>query len=244
MSKVEPNQLKMALRASILGHGLLILFVLVKNIIIPEKTVTYIPTLQVDLVALPDILKKDLTVQSAKQEGSQETSKAQIKPRPPEPKSAEMTIKSHSNLNSSANSREKRVENKNKRVLSRLKSLSKIQENLKTTIKGNQISPGSSLSGEAREAAETDYRDLILNRLQEHWTLPTWIERQELSARVQLWINSEGYVSKFHFEKISGNSQFDSAVKKAIEESQPFPIPPNQLARDLLSNGILFGFPL
>src|SRR5690242_2494332 len=52
--------LSYGLKWSLGAHALLILAVLVKSFIFPGKPIPYIPTLKVDLVGLPDVLKKDL----------------------------------------------------------------------------------------------------------------------------------------------------------------------------------------
>jgi hypothetical protein len=46
------------------------------------------------------------------------------------------------------------------------------------------------------------------------------------------------------FVRPSGNSQFDDAVRKTLQQSQPFPVPPIEIRPTLAADGILVGFPL
>jgi TonB family protein len=255
------------LKWSLIGHVFLFLIVLIKSVVFSGKKIPYVPTLKVDLVALPDSLKKDITHPSNSQSNSQfnkdiskllkqvenearkteeaaKPSRSKNKPLPPAEKN-EMTTKS-----SHDDSASKSVVQRNKRALDRLKSLSKIHsEDLPHSkpglpIKGNQLSPGSSISGDAKEALVASYYDHLRDRLQENWTLPPWISRQNLAAQVQIYIDQQGRLHHIKFVKTSGNTQFDEAVKKAVQESQPFPNPPEELASSLVSDGILVGFPL
>jgi TonB family protein len=134
-----------------------------------------------------------------------------------------------------------------KAAMDRIKALSKIHadtDSEKTEdappIKGNKISKGNSQDGDAKESDSANYYDTVRAKLQENWALPVWLSRQNLSAQIEITIDGRGQVRDFRFAKPSGNAQFDAAVKRTLQESQPFPAPPE----DLLGNGILIGFPL
>ena len=136
-------------------------------------------------------------------------------------------------------------------ALDRIRALEKIEDESKSEsrpsaaiVKGNKLSKGTSLSGDAKEAAEASYYDTLRSKLQENWELPVWIARQNLDAQVRVYIDPYGRVRSYRFMKASGNDQFDSAIKKTLEDSQPFPKPPDELASSLLVDGILVGFPL
>lgn len=249
---ISNSELGPGLKWSFLVHAGLLFLVLVKAIVFPGHPLNYIPTLKVDIVDLPDTLKKDLQNPSQErfhQEISEVLKNAEIqaaKIKAEAAKSDEMALKSHHKK------AENSIEQKNKLALNRIKSLSRIQDfesNEKPTakvkpIKGNFLSPGTHVSGEAREAAEANYLDILKDRLQENWTLPSWLARQNLSAQVQIQIDARGHLKNLKWIKTSGNSQFDDAVKRAIEISQPFPFPPKDLLDNVSSNGILMGFPL
>jgi colicin import membrane protein len=246
-----------ALKASFALHVAAIAALIFKSLVFPSVPKPYTPTLRVDMVALPDILKKDMQNLPATQ-GSKEIAEAlknaekeakKIKPaKLPDTQAEpdEMVLhpkKAKSGAESSAK-REKKLLS----ALDRIKALSKIENEVKSKpgviLKGNQLSKGTSTSGEAKEAAEASYFDALRSRLQENWELPVWLARQELSAYVRIFIDSRGRVRSLRFEKPSGNEQFDSAVRKAVEQSQPFPPPTDDVASSVLVDGVPVHFPL
>jgi outer membrane biosynthesis protein TonB len=225
---------------SLIAHLSLIAFVILKSFVFPGKPIPYTPALRVDLVALPDLLKKDLKF---------------IPPTPPaatkeKPKEKEEIVEEKAEEEEAVITTKKKDarENKIKNALARIKALDKISEESKTPpspiIKGNAISKGTSLSGDAKETAMTSYYDLVRNKLQENWSLPVWVARQEFSCQVQIFIDMRGRISRYRFSKVSGNAQFDEAVKKTLKISQPFPPPTEDIASTVLVDGILVGFPL
>jgi outer membrane biosynthesis protein TonB len=229
-----------AFKHSLIAHLSLIAFVIIKSFVFPGKAVPYTPALRVDLVALPDVLKKDLKF---------------IPPTPPaatkeKPKEKEEIIEEKAEEEEAVITTKKKDqrESKIKNALARIKALDKISEDSKTPpapiIKGNAISKGTSLSGDAKETAMTSYYDLVRNKLQENWQLPVWLARQDFSAKVQIFIDGRGRISRYRFDKVSGNAQFDEAVKKTLKVSQPFPPPTEDIASTVFVDGILVGFPL
>lgn len=237
-------------------HGVLILLILVKALVFPNTPKMYIPTLRVDVVGLPDLLKsekKNPSNSKSLEDIQKMLAKAQIdankvkKPPPPakvkEPIEKadpdELVLKPKQIQNDTA--RDKRLE----AAMRRMKALAKLDaENTPAAqaapIKGNKLSKGNSTSGDAKESDTANYYDTVRSKLQENWALPVWLSRQNLSAQVEIVIDSRGTVREFRFVKTSGNPQFDEAVKKTLAASQPFDTPPS----DLLMNGILVGFPL
>lgn len=255
----ESQEIKFGLKCSLIAHLFLFLAVLIQSVIFPSKPIPYIPTLRVDLVGLPDLLKNEMktpTSPALKEEVSKllkETEQEAVdlkKQAPPKEiaKKEEMTLSK-----ASPKSDVKKLEKKNKSALDRLRSLSKIQDpspsqvkapSSSPLIKGNRLSPGTSLSGDAKEGAGSEYYDMIRERLQQHWALPPWIARQKLAAQVQIFIDPKGIVKTYTFVKPSGSPQFDDAIKKTLAESQPFPTPPESFKNSLITQGVLIGFPL
>ena len=227
-------------------------FILIKTLIFPSAQIMILPSLRVDLVGLPDILKKDLAnVSPAPPVEKPAAAKPAPPPAPPAftPEKAKEIAKPDEMVLKPKNEahREKNL----KSSLDRIKALEQIDEEetpSKTAgspvIKGNKISKGSSLTGDARETDQASYFDSIRSRLQNNWELPLWISRQNYSARVQLFIDRRGRVTTIRFIKPSGNAQFDDAVRKAITQSDPFAPPPAEIAGKIVSDGIQVGFPL
>jgi len=290
VSATSPSDPKLGLAflGAFLGHVLLLVAGMLEQLISPSHPVVIHPTLRVDLVGLPDVLKKNLVLPKSSPGLSSPWSKIlkeaelnaqKIQPLAP---AKEMRIPSRSKqtnraegdlaLQGEVGPLRKRdgvltpvptfshpglqsgghpISNKNKRALDRIKSLAKIQwssDARKTPsdspIKGNQISPGNSLSGDAKENNAASYYGLLQSHLQENWALHPWNRNQDLSAQVQIFIDPQGKLKKYFFMKFSGNAQFDAAVKRVLEESQPFPLPPEGLQSSLLTDGVTMGFPL
>ncbi|MBC7691548.1 MAG: cell envelope integrity protein TolA [Methylotenera sp.] len=279
------GSLEKGLRWSFIAHGVLLLVIIIKSVIFPGKPVLYIPSLRVDVVGLPDLLKKDLAnvPKTAPDMGEAlkkaETDAQKIKAPPPEPKAPKIAEKApeevakpddmvlHPKKLAEKVENKKDLAKKNRErlkeltqdhprdkklrsALDRIKSLNKISAESETkgpaspVIKGNAISHGTSLSGDARENAESGYMDLVRDKLQDKWELPVWIQRQKLSAQVQIFIDMRGRLNGMRIMKSSGNAAFDEAVKKTVTASAPFPVPPAGIAGSLSSSGILVGFPL
>lgn len=256
-----PNEqdLSKGLKWSLIVHLGLGVAALLKSLVFPSKPITYVPTLRVDLVGLPDILKKDLNkVPKLSPEIAEALKQAEIQarktkaPEVPAPKSkSEPADPDEMVLNpKKAGESTKKLESKNKSALARIKALEKIKslesEESKSAplIKGNAISRGTSLDGDARESDEANYIDSLRALFKDNWELPVWLARQNLSARVEIRINGKGQLQGFKFVKNSGNAQFDELVKRTLTESQPYPIPPKELQNQLRFDGILVGFPL
>jgi colicin import membrane protein len=261
----EQRDFSVGLRRSMALHAAIAVLILFKSFVMPGKSIPIVPTLRVDIVGLPDVLKKDLPQlnkrpPSPEIEAAMKKAEAEIKkkeaPKPEE--KAEPAEKDEMVLKPKKASEQepaKARERKNKNALDRIKALAKLgvdtpqKEAVKEKpagqlIKGNAISKGTSLAGDAKENAAATYYDILRDRLQENWALPVWLARQKLSARIQIFIDSQGRLKAFKFLKGSGNAQFDEAVKKAIQDSQPFPAPPSELAGSVLADGVLVGFPL
>lgn len=246
-----------ALKFSFGIHAAFVALVLVKCLAFPGTAKPYIPSLRVDMVDLPDMLKKDMhnvplnqdakEIADALKNAEKEAKKIKPVEIPDQPKEKadpdELVLKPKK---ASDTDKLKNLKSALDRIkaLSKIESESKSEKATKVIIKGNKISKGTSLSGDAKEAAQASYYDDLRAKLQENWALPVWIARQNFSAQVQVFIDPYGRVRSFRFMKTSGNDQFDSAIKKTLEDSQPFPRPPDDIASSLLVDGILVGFPL
>lgn len=225
----QPN-LTWAIRWSVVLHSTLAVALLVGRFVVPTDRIVILPSLRVDLVGLPDVLKKDLSKMDLSQPPA-ETALPSRKARSAD----EVGLK-----NSSQADKVRRERMKN--AMDRIKALNKIQE--AAPIKGNKISKGSSVTGDAKESIERTYYDDLHARLQRFWSLPVWLERQNLSAQVTVTIDSQGRVIGYNFVKRSGHSRFDQEVARTIESAQPLPAPPAELLRTLRRQGIVLGFPL
>lgn len=260
-------------KISVAVHVGLALFLLIKAVVLPSKPVMLAPTLRVDVVGLPDLLKQDLKkapdahADNAIEKALKQAEEAAKKIEPPKPIKApkepapvekaepdELVLKPKQIQTAKREKeKEKKREKKLLSALNRIRALEKISDDAKprktaasssTLIKGNKISKGSSLSGDALESEVASYYDSVRDRLQDNWEIPIWFKNQGFSAKVQIFIDRSGRLRNFRFIKPSGNAQFDDAVKRTVSESQPFPAPPEDVVSTVLVDGILVGFPL
>jgi colicin import membrane protein len=260
-------------RLSVAAHVALALLLLIKAIVLPGKPIPLVPTLRVDVVGLPDLLKQELKNAPDARANSDAIEKAlkqaedsakKVEPPKALPKTKEPVEKAEPDemvlkpkqiqvtQRDKLREKEKHREKKLLSALNRIRALEKISDEVKphktganaTLIKGNKISKGSSLSGDAIQSDVASYYDSIRDRLQNNWEIPIWFKNQGFSAKVQIFIDRSGRLRNFRFIKPSGNAQFDDAVKRTVSESQPFPVPPDDVVSTVLVDGILVGFPL
>lgn len=267
------DRLTLGLKWSVTLHLLLFLSIFLNEWLFPGNLKNYVPTIRVDLVGLPDVLKKDLHLPSQSKLNSEirkilkdaEQSANRIKTKQQEVASKteekaqknEMVVQSkvHKELEEQSTEGIHSIEKRNRRALRKQVALETIRNSLiqeeeeiensnEKPLLGNKISKGSSLAGEDIENAQMNYIDEIHSRLKENFELPRWLKSLPLQARVSIQIDHEGRVAKLIFKKTSGNTQFDDEVKRAIKSSEPFPAPPESISHALLRDGIALGFPL
>lgn len=236
-------------------HILLVIYLIAKSILFPDQPTEYFPSLRVDLVGLPDLKKADTVTPKPAEPDPTSAPPAFQKPVPkPDIKP---DIKADAKATAEADDfavqkkkadhkkKEKEAQKKLKAALERIKAIERIKAMTSgEMVRGNQVSKGSALSGEAKTSLETTYFDVVLERVQSNWELPKWLQDQNLSAKVMIYLDARGGLKSFQFVKPSGNEQFDSEVKRTLQASSPFPLPPSEIASDLSGKGILLGFPL
>lgn len=110
------------------------------------------------------------------------------------------------------------------------------------TYKGNAVNAGDSLTGLEKVQFDSYFADLRA-QLNQHWSIPQWLEQSNLRAQALVVIDSSGFVIEKKILKSSGNDIFDGHVLSAIEKSSPFPKPPDRLKDILNMRGIVFNFP-
>ncbi|MBU6154913.1 MAG: TonB C-terminal domain-containing protein [Bdellovibrionales bacterium] len=239
-----------SIRISLVLHSGLALAILLKGWISPSEPKVFLPSLRVDLVGLPDLKRSEIPAPAP----IQPIEKKEALPPPPAPSKTEITPEteqgdystSKKNTKKKQESRkEKDAQTKLKRALDRIKALERVKALAgEDEIKGNQVSKGSALSGEAKQALETSYFDVVLERVRTYWELPKWLQDQGRSAKVMIYLDSQGRMKSFHFVQASGSDAFDQEVKRTLQAANPFSVPPSAIAGEIGSQGILLGFPL
>ncbi len=248
MESIRGDQLGKSVKWSLFAHGALALFIILKSLVFPSDPILLPPSLRVDMVGLPDILKKDLSQVPKKiPENIKTQPNTPVEAKPIEVNPDEMVLKP----TKIEKTKEKPRDHKLQSALARIRALEKLksrdaeeEEEAPVVIKGNQVSAGSSLNGDARESAQSGYLDLLRDSLSESWSLPPWLARQKLVAQVHIRIDPAGRILSAKFVKTSGNQQFDEAILATLRDAQPLPRPPKELLQSLSENGIMVGFPL
>lgn len=201
-------------------------------------------TLRVDLVGLPQVAKKDLVAPVSKEVQEKQAKKAA-------PKAEVETVPNKPNIQPSV---QKAKHSTTQSALKRLRALERIHQmseedaeanetDASQPVYGNRVSKGTSLSGDAREGEET-YLELLRNRLQDHWALPAWLAKKELSAQVKLKVDALGNPIDVTFIKSSGQKDFDRSVRATIQQASPLPRPPKAMLENIRDSGVVIGFPL
>jgi outer membrane biosynthesis protein TonB len=239
--------LKRFLSLSVVLHVFGVLYLLLKSLMFPDEPKVYLPSIRVDLVGLPSQKLNEVPAPVA-------TPAEKPKPAPaaepktevkPDADEGEISLSKKKKKKQEHAKKEKEAQKKLKQALERIKAIERIKALAGgDEIRGNRVSKGSALTGEAKTALETTYFDVILERVRANWELPKWIQDQSLNAKVVVYLDGRGNLKSFRFSKTSGNEQFDSEVKRTLQASSPFPVPPGAIASDISGQGILLGFPL
>lgn len=246
-SMTQNERLTRALRISFVLHFVLAATILLKNFLSPSEPKLFLPSLRVDLVGLPDVKRSEVPAPT------QPTERKEVLPSSdpvkietaPEPERGDYSTTKKKSKKKEESKKEKEAQTKLKRALDRIKALERVKALAgEDEIKGNQISKGSAITGEAKLALETSYFDVILERVRTYWELPKWLQDQRRSAKVMIYLDTQGRMKSFHFVQPSGSDAFDQEVKRTLQAANPFPLPPNAIASEIGKEGILLGFPL
>jgi colicin import membrane protein len=109
-------------------------------------------------------------------------------------------------------------------------------------IKGNVLSPGSSLTG-LTKLQHDNYMSDLDTHIKQNWSLPEWLAKRDLKAQVRVLIDARGNILERKIVKSSGNPNYDEEALAAIDKSAPFPAPPEKFTAILSVDGIVIGFP-
>ena len=109
-------------------------------------------------------------------------------------------------------------------------------------IAGHQVTKGNSLTGISRLDYDR-YGAELKARVLGNWAVPAWLAEADYSARVRVWLDDSGRVTKKQIIKSSGDETFDAAALEAVDKSDPFPAPPENLRGVLSAEGFTLGLP-
>lgn len=193
--------------------------------------------IQVDVVALPDQLPKDM----ANMDMSQPIVE---KPATPIPKSEAIKPPADVMKIPDKNASKNEVEKKSKQEIldAQTKALKRLQEEAKREqalkdlsakngqkgrgrLAGNRLSQGNSSVGMIGTASD-QYRALVSDAIRKHFNIYLWQQKRgTLLADIYLEVYPNGRVKAKKVVRPSSDPLFDSAVLQAIDASQPLPVP-------------------
>lgn len=109
-------------------------------------------------------------------------------------------------------------------------------------IKGNVLSPGTSLTGLTKLQHDNYAADLD-RHIKQNWAIPEWLAKRDFKAQAVVYLDSRGNILGRKIVKSSGNPSYDEEVLATIDRSAPFPAPPEKFLAVVSVDGILIGFP-
>lgn len=267
MDNPQKDKLKRFAKISLGLHLGFFALLTVGNFVFPSKGIEFQPSVQIDMVALPDLVKnqenalidKSLPVKDepppppppppAKDE------EVMAKPEPVEKKDDSMALKKQKEAEKEAKKALEALRNlkkKNEREESkkwqelaekREQDLKRLEELSRSARKGNQLNDGDSSSGDLQTTANAYYGH-IRERLNGNWALPAYLQGKGFRAVVRMYIDARGNIVRFTFTQYSGNEAFDNNVVLSIKESTPLAPPPAEMANGLRNKGLEVQFPL
>ncbi|MBX7147759.1 TonB C-terminal domain-containing protein [bacterium] len=111
---------------------------------------------------------------------------------------------------------------------------------------GGGQSPVGSLDAQNSEvnAILAKYVEEILKKIQQEWiTTPKAVaEGTSLLTKINVTIDSQGNILSTSYDTKSSDASFDMGAMRAIERSAPFPIPPEEIKNEVLTEGFLIEF--
>ena len=240
---------------SVALHLFVLAVLTVRAVFYPNEPMMLERAIRVDMVGLPE--KKQTLPPEVKEI---------IKEAPPPPKQVEEVKPVEAPKPKALPEKPKAVKIENDKVsldkakqkqdaaLKRLEALQRIESQMKESkakaqanakpqpVRGNEVSPGSSLTGIAKIENDNYLTDLD-EHVKKYWDLPNFLARANLSASVIVYVDAGGNVVKKVLAKSSGNEIFDESVMASVQKASPFPAPPRRLVNVFMVDGIQLGFP-
>lgn len=116
--------------------------------------------------------------------------------------------------------------------------LSKVQRDVDERQYGD---PGGSSAGDSDTAEGDQYLALVDRAIRANYKVPSTIperERLYLEARIILWIEPDGRVSRWKTVRASGNTTFDAALERTLDATKRVPPPPVHVRDTYRTTGV------
>jgi colicin import membrane protein len=262
----DEQQLKFQryVKYSLILHGMLFALFFMGDWIWPSsKSPLMMPTVQIDMVALPDQVKSqsppvlDTTLPVKENppppaEPPSEKDLAMPVPDPPKRDTQADAKKALERLRANvqkeraqetAKEQREKARQRQETLEQRQRDLKRFEQAYRAAIRGNQTNQGSSATG-AMEATLNAYAGHITDKLRSNWALPAYLQGRGMRAVARIYIDGRGQVVRFQLVQSSGNEVFDEYVKGSIQRSSPFAPPPADMANGLRNSGLEVIYPL
>jgi colicin import membrane protein len=240
----EPDLFKKMITISLILHVSFFLIMALKTVFFPRQSLSLDAAVRVDIVDLPDKISELPPQQSAPKETVKTPPQKEVIKQKEEPialKKKKLTAIERIKQFEKEEKKKKSIE-KIEDELKKQEAQEKAERARKYLVKGNAISPGTALKGLAK-AEFNEYLGKLHSQIQEHWNLPEWLSNTNLKATVLTFIDHRGVVIKRQIERSSGDPRFDDFALRAVDESSPFPPPPEKFVDVVKVDGIVFRFP-
>jgi len=193
--------------------------------------------INIDVVGLPNVLKKDLPLlnkEVAKEGEEEETKKEEMAVPVPEKDNKKIAQKKSSLI-----AKVKDSVREEQSYLTKIKIIKGLQVQ-KGTGTANTTATGIGVSSDAVQA--NPYFQTIKEYVRNYWKIPNWINAEGLNTLVTLKISGDGEVSELIISQSSGNPEFDELALNSVKNAAPFPPPPISV-RETLESGVILSFP-
>ncbi len=239
------DQLRHFVWISCVLHVVLLGLFTLKAVFYPTEPMQLERAIRVDIVGLPE-KHAELPPELKEPKAEEKSKPLPDKPAPPpEKKPDKVVIPDQNKLKQQQNA-----------ALERLKAMTKIDKMMKekeaqqansksaaaAPVKGNEVSPGSALTGIARIENEK-YLETLDEHVKKHWHVPNFLAGAKLSAAIRIHVDENGLILKREMVRSSGNPIFDQTVMDCLDKASPLPTPPRRLANLFMVDGLTLGFP-
>ena len=114
-------------------------------------------------------------------------------------------------------------------------------------LSGNKLSKGSAMYGDGGGGDLTAfqaYASRLTDLVRPHWKLPSFLMDKNLKARIRVWLNMSGEVTRAVVYQSSGDTEYDQRAVEAVKAAAPFPALKDELGKRAQNGDIVLGFPL
>ena len=190
-------------------------------------------SINVDMVGLPNVLKKDINTLAESKETIEIKPKAEV-----------MVLPNAKKIKADKKNILEQLRTKIQEESSYLKKI-KIIKGIKQSIgigKGASSTAKAGGGGGTGNMPTNPYFNTMKDLIRSYWRVPRWINLDDLNTLIVIKVNESGSIYEIAVEKSSGNKEFDDLAYNAVKNASPFPTPPASL-KDTLANGVILSFP-